>query len=123
MKVAVYGTLKHGFSNNHILENSVFVRTATLRGYEMIDLCWFPGVKRTCIMECTIDVEIYDVDEKTLERMDALEGYNVFDPEKSMYVRAIDYSTGEPIWVYLYNRDTAGCKTVVGGRWNRRLSR
>lgn len=73
-KVFVYGTLKKGHRANHLLDDAEF-----LGGYEtepcftMYDLTSYPAVSiggTTPILG-----EVYEVDDSTLRKLDAYEGY------------------------------------------------
>lgn len=74
--VFVYGSLKRGFSNHSIIENSKFLgNTETVnRNFRMFSLSYFPTVAETEGDDFTIVGELYDVDSKTLEALDSLEG-------------------------------------------------
>jgi gamma-glutamylaminecyclotransferase len=73
----VYGTLKRGFDNHHILANSNFVSTAqTLHGYPLI--CAnkaFPYLIDAEGEGFCVDGEVYEVTHQTMLRLDELEGY------------------------------------------------
>lgn len=91
MLVAVYGTLKRGYSNNRILRNSTFVAEGVVRGFKLFDSS-FP-VAAPSDNDC-IRVEVFDIGEpgtpacdNTLYNLDALEGYRESMPESSMYHR------------------------------------
>ncbi|QIG73008.1 gamma-glutamyl cyclotransferase protein [Rhizobium phage RHph_N3_19] len=94
MKVAVYGTLKRGCSNNRILQtpNCSFVCEGVVRGYRLYD-SGFP-VSTESDGDC-IRVEVFDIGDPdsesdavvTLNRLDGLEGYRGNDNPSSMYFR------------------------------------
>lgn len=73
--IAVYGTLKKGFENHFIIKNSKFLGSyVTKTRHVMLDL----GVPHCSVrwdIGMQIKVELYEVNEKTLERLDALEGH------------------------------------------------
>jgi len=73
MKCFVYGTLKQGYNNNHILSSSVLVKEAIVDGYKLY-YSGFP-VAAPCD-ESMVKGEIWDIgdDEQVLERLDRLEG-------------------------------------------------
>ena len=81
-RVFVYGTLKRGIHNHHLLEQSTFVGNAytvdTFRmfhvGFPIIFFDNHPDAK-------SVFGEVYDVDDDTLKRLDRLES------EGSMYNR------------------------------------
>jgi gamma-glutamylaminecyclotransferase len=75
MRVFVYGTLKKGFGNHGLLENSKFVGAAiTHCKYPMWCSGVFPYMADVQGVGKLIFGEVYEVDEKTLNRLDVLEG-------------------------------------------------
>lgn len=75
MKVAVYGSLRQGFHNHPLIEGSEYLGTTmTVDEYTMYDLGSFPAVCLT-FPYSQIVVEVYDVDESTMFRLNRLEGY------------------------------------------------
>jgi len=97
--VAVYGTLKKGFRNHHFLsnQNSHFLRKDhTGQGYALFveDLPFLS--KREDGKGC--EIEIYQIDDQTLESLDYLEGHPDF------YRRQVlKMENGFPIWIYVSN--------------------
>lgn len=96
-KVAVYGSLLSGFGNHCLLKGSDMKGAAVIEGFEMYSLGGFP-----CIVpdddKGRIEVEVYDVDDTTMSRLDMLEGYPSFYDRKQVTV-----NTGkgdEKAWVY-----------------------
>jgi len=76
-KVLVYGSLKKGFGNHHILENARFLgKAVTSPEFTMLHLGGFPGIVRGG--ETAITGEVYEVDAATLRRLDRLEGHPNF---------------------------------------------
>ena len=75
-QVAVYGTLRKGGGNHHILYGIPF-DTDTISGYEMYSLGGFPYVIKSEDPESKITVEVYTVDNyRTAVNLDRLEGYH-----------------------------------------------
>jgi gamma-glutamylcyclotransferase (GGCT)/AIG2-like uncharacterized protein YtfP len=76
-KVFVYGTLKRGWGNHRILEESNLLgECVTHPNFTMVHLGGFPGVLMGG--ETAISGEVYEVDELTMNRLDGLEGYPSF---------------------------------------------
>jgi len=83
--VFVYGTLKKGFGNHHLLSKSLYHGDySTAPSHKMVSLGGFPGVvfgKGTA----AIKGEVYEVADDVLDRLDRLEGYPSFYDRKSIY--------------------------------------
>lgn len=115
-KVAVYGSLRQGMGNyNALLPGKEPIETRTLDGYEMYDVAGggFPGVVHG---EGTVLVEVYEVNDMELSRLDMLEGYRANSPESSFYIREeLDDGT----FIYIYNERglVSNYTRVVDGDW------
>lgn len=105
--VFVYGTLKQGGSNHHLLESSEFVEYSYVDDMVAINTPGFPYA---------IDKdgghllgELYRVDEATFRRLDMLEGYPRHYERKEVDVFGIvnSPSTNPPVkaWVYYVDAD------------------
>jgi len=101
-KVFVYGTLMSGRSNSFLMEGSLFLGEASVRGYSMYEPSWYPGVRRD--PNGVVLGELYEVDKETLKRLNELEG------EGSLY--ELDYADavtdsgtihGAAVYVYLHD--------------------
>jgi gamma-glutamylcyclotransferase (GGCT)/AIG2-like uncharacterized protein YtfP len=98
MKVAVYGSLRQGFHNYGLLENSKYLGTfKTKPVFTMLSLRAFPGL----ILDgnTSIVIEVYEVDEKVFSRLDSLEGYPSFYNRIQIPVEGIEGSA----WIYYLN--------------------
>lgn len=85
MLAFVYGTLRKGYGNHPILEDSLFVGNAkSLPQYTMLHLGGFPGV--VAGGTTSIVGELYDVDDETLANLDRLEGHPNFYKRASISV-------------------------------------
>lgn len=112
-KVFVYGTLKSG---GELRGLDRFGDGATIVGkaktvypdYEMADLGAFPGVFLNG--EYHIEGEVWEVDEDTMEDLDAIEGYPDF------YNRQLTHTTEGKAWMYYLVGDTY--KNYKGERGN-----
>jgi gamma-glutamylcyclotransferase (GGCT)/AIG2-like uncharacterized protein YtfP len=101
MKVFVYGTLMKGCRNHRLLINEKFVGEGKLQNYGLYNVTSsYPGVVPR--NGAAVLGEIYDVSEKTLERLDQLEG------EGRLYIRkavSVETVNGEmEAYIYLWNR-------------------
>ncbi len=85
MKVFVYGTLLKGMSRAHVLEYALFLGHASIPG-QLYDLGAYPAV-RDAEGEGVVYGELYEVNETTLNRLDAIEGYDVANEKHSLFIR------------------------------------
>ena len=113
--VAVYGTLKRGCSNHQLLVRSRFLGTDWLRRIVLYDLGPFPGARKA--RSGGVLVEVYAVDDPTLARLDALEGYNASAPERGEYTRERMATRFGDAWLYLYNGSVRGYRRMAQGSW------
>ena len=111
IKVAVYGTLKHGRYNNVLLSRSEILSVERLKGWEMYDLGAYPAVKPSDSTECTIHVEIYEVDKEVLKNIDRLEGFPRFYNRK-----LVETSVGEA-YIYFLDRRLPQHMKIKEGKW------
>ena len=119
----VYGTLKRGQSNHHLIAKVVReITSATVAG-RLYDLGPFPalgpGDGRVRGELLLIDPALLD---PTLRLLDELEGFVPSDLHGSIYLREIAEATtdrGQVIAasLYRYNRDPAPLRYLPGGEW------
>ena len=119
----VYGTLKRGQSNYHLIAGAVCdAAIATVRG-RLYDVGPFPALADGD--ECVYG-EVLTIDPDVLPRLlailDDLEGYDPIDPDGSMYVRRLVTATdagGRELvaHAYFYNRDPDPFVHLPGGEW------
>jgi len=105
--VFVYGTLKRGFSNHGILENSKYLGTTETvsRSFMMYPLFGsFPGVTICLDDGFAIMGELYEVDSQTLNELDKLENNGKFYTRRLVSVYR---KPGETVkaWMYLLPYD------------------
>jgi gamma-glutamylaminecyclotransferase len=116
--VFVYGSLKQGFGNHHLLKNAHYLGAfETVARHKMISLGAFPGVI-WCGGDHTIKGEVYDViDENDRIALDNLEGYPTF------YTKERIWTTWGPAYMYvlsdefLNGGDYANYPPVDQGEW------
>lgn len=107
IKVFVYGTLKKGFGNHSLLNNSKWITDAFIKGslfsIEHVDYPAFLDVG-----DFDIYGEVYEVNQRTLAQLDDLEGYHGPNDSNNLYERkevmAYDQSDNElfVVSVYIY---------------------
>lgn len=108
--VFVYGTLKKGYGNHHLLSRSKFLDTAVTRGV-LHDLGAFPAA-RTNDSGGQIHGELYSVDDETLARLDRLEGIPTF------YQRDKVETSKGPAWIYTMNNERLTQYPIIrSGEW------
>lgn len=108
-----YGTLKRGFSNNHLLESSKYAGTAkTLGKYSLYE----SGIPFVFKGEAVSHIygELYLVDELTLKIIDRLEGHPEWYRRKEVKVVTEKEET-VTAWLYFYPEKRG--KLVKSGRF------
>lgn len=107
MRLFVYGTLLRGMERQGALRSSTYRGLGLVRA-SLCDLGPFPGL--VAGRDQDVVGEIWDVDEKTVETIDAIEGHDNQDPTNSLFLRApatiTRLATGTPARVeaYWFNR-------------------
>ena len=98
VKLFVYGSLMTDMSNNYILgESTLLKKEVNTRGeYTMINMGAFPAIIKEGSRK--IKGEVYDIDQKTLKRVDFLEGHPYFYKRQQ-----IELENGEEVVAYLLN--------------------
>lgn len=117
-QIAVYGTLKRGFSNAHWLEGAEFVGGDRLHDITLYDLGPYPAA----VEEPSegIDVEVYRVSSRLLKAVDRLEDADEERPADGLYRRCRLQTRHGPAWVYLYNGPVADLPALRRGAWRPR---
>jgi len=85
--LAVYGTLRKGFSNHALLANARCVGLGWTTADYRLYADGIPYLTRTDHEPIAVRVELYEVDDATLGPIDALEEYYPDRPEDSFYLR------------------------------------
>ncbi|HLT63710.1 MAG TPA: gamma-glutamylcyclotransferase family protein [Pseudohongiella sp.] len=113
--VVVYGTLKRGMCNHHLLSGADFLGEDCLHGITLYDLGPYPGAKAE--QSEGIGVEVYAVTAAELEQLDLLEEYRAEAPEEGEYTRVAVETAYGPAWIYLYNPDVSNKPVQRWGSW------
>lgn len=104
-RVFVYGSLKRGYHNNAVLSESQFIgeRFTEDKTWVMRSLSSFPGVLRCDrpSSAAAISGELYEVDDRTLKRLDRLESNGQFYQRELVHLRGED----SPAWMYVLMND------------------
>ncbi len=99
--VFVYGTLKLGYGNNRLLTASTFVgQGRTTQPYWMLATGGFPVVFDDRHHHPVLG-EIYECDERTLTRLDGLEGHPHWYRRKPTVVEIEDTGIHLTAWMYI----------------------
>ena len=104
-RVAVYGTLKSGFSNNRLLQKADLVGTGKLKDRYPLEVKGLPYLYAEKGVGEFVDVEVYDVDDELLARLDQLEGHPNWYKRERVLVDMDDWSQSTA-WVYFLDEPT-----------------
>lgn len=113
--VFVYGTLMKKGSASHYMRDADFLGDATLPGYAMYDLGWYPGILNR--EGSAVLGEVYLVSEEMLKDMDRYEGEGFLYMRKTVPVTGLDGYEEAQAYVYLRPVDEA--QRICSGRWDR----
>jgi len=111
--VFVYGSLKRGQANHHVLEGGRWLGTATMVGLALYDLGPFPMAIANGDATCSLEGEVYAVGAALLERLDRFEG------APRLYQRqAHALADGRTAWVYVGRaRQVRHVRRIPSGCW------
>lgn len=113
--VFVYGTLKKGNHNHHLIAKANYCGKAhtTKSEYQMYHLGGFPGVTKG---DRVIYGEVYMVNEDVMKSLDRLEGHPSFYERILVPVGIYGDKKGEETstkaWIYIYKGDTTDCMPI-----------
>ena len=115
-KVFVYGTLMRGGRNAHLLDGATLLDNNTITAdasflMEQFNSSSSPGKHTPGVWkngQHYIKGEIWEVDKKTLAKLDELEGFDPKQPIKdNHYIREeIKMQDSSTAWIYIINADT-----------------
>jgi len=114
--VAVYGSLRSGMSNHHYhLSDSEYKGTfSTEPEYTLHSLTYYPGLKLNG--NHSVVMEVYEVDENTLNNLNRLEGY--YPNEKATFYDRIEINTPwGKAFTYIYVNKLSEDSIVESGDW------
>ena len=114
--VGVYGSLRKSMSNHqYYLSNSEYKGTFTTEPeYTLHSLSSFPGLKLNG--NTSVVMEVYEVNESTLETLNRLEGYR--PNEKSTFYDRIEINTPwGKAFTYIYVNELSKDSIVESGDW------
>ena len=109
-QIFVYGTLRNGEVNHHLLANAEFSGLhVTQPRYKMLHLGAYPGVIEGG--STSIVGEIYRIGKKQLKHIDRLEDY------PRLYKRKLIFTPWGKARIYLYRGVRRNRKLVPSGDW------
>lgn len=114
--VGVYGSLRKTMSNHQYhLSSSEYKGTfSTEPEYTLHSLSYYPGLKLNG--NTSVVMEVYEVDENTLKRLNQLEGY--YPGEKSTFYDRIEINTPwGKAFTYIYVNELSKESIVESGDW------
>ena len=108
-QVFVYGTLMKGEYNHIFLEESKFIKTTSIHGYDMYNVGYYPAIIPG---DSIIPGELYEVPSYDMPRIDGLEG------EGSLYIRKCESTSDNSLaYIYEYAQETEGLERISS--WNK----
>ena len=115
MRIFVYGTLKRGHRLHHHLAGQRYVGPArTCAEFRLLNCGWYPALVESDAGR-SICGEVWDVCEKTLERLDDVEGVSCGLYRRQMIPLLPPYDD-VPAMTYVYQRSVTGL-TDCGDEW------
>lgn len=116
--IAVYGTLMEGQGNwNWAINPQKTIERIELPGWEMMTCGGFPGCRPTDDKNKTIQVDLFDVTDAQLARIDNLEGYNPEREHNGFYERMTVETPHGEAFIYKYNGDWYEDRVLEDGKW------
>lgn len=111
-RVLVYGTLRQGESNHHLLSDSQFLgNVVTQAHFQLFDLGPYPAAIKG---EQSLIAEVYLVADETMRKLDILEDY------PNEYERELVTTPHGLAWIYLYQNKDLLKKEISSGDWCKR---
>lgn len=114
--VGVYGSLRKKMGNHsYYLSNSEYKGTFTTEPeYTLHSLSHYPGLKQNG--NHSVVMEVYEVDENTLDSLNQLEGY--YPGRKSTFYNRIEINTPwGKAFTYIYVNELSNESIVESGDW------
>lgn len=117
--VAVYGTLKEGYSNHRLMQDADFINSGVTKSKYPLIVDGLPYMFDKKGVGHNVKVEVYDCDHITMHRLDVLEGHPTFYCRKRIPI-TLDCGDEIVAWVYFingtFNRSIDECVESYTGR-------
>lgn len=119
----VYGTLKRGFNNHGYLIGSDFVGIFEIEGAKLLDLGYAPGLLLAGLpfddkaRASKVRGELFKVDKKTIERIDALEGHPSLYERQHLCWYEYAPSCSRPVHGYVWKGTHRPDPTIYTSEW------
>lgn len=113
-RVFVYGSLKRGFHNHAILKEATIVGRGFAEGFLLYSLGSFPAAIGG---SGTVQGELYEVDDQTLQALDRLEGHPHMYKRKETTCFIPVMNGSLPCAIYEYQHQPRG-KAIASGDWS-----
>lgn len=98
-RVAVYGTLKSGYANSDLINSQFFLGGGFTSSAFPLEVDGLPYLHDIEGDGYNVEVELYDVDDECLDRLDSLEGHPNFYKRRVVDIHT-DGGTQTKAWVY-----------------------
>ena len=121
MKLFVYGTLKKGAKNHFYLRNANFIRYEVIHGYALFDITHGFPLMFEDINTRKVYGEVYEIDDKMLTAIDALEGEGKF--YKRIYDSKLDMSYYVTLDKDKFKNNYYKLTRIKSGFWKEYVSR
>lgn len=114
--IFVYGTLKTSMGAARF--PTEYVCEASINGFTIHDLGWFPGIRHSGKDSDVVHGELHALPSKTPDLLDRLDKY---EGEGHLYLREVvdvelDPGVYVKAWVYVYNHEPQNA-AIIGGVW------
>lgn len=116
--VFVYGTLKRGFPNHHLLASSKYLGEGKTQNGSLVDLGSFPGFVYDNEEESSgVCGELYEVTDEVFDDLDNLEEFPILYDRGMMDISMRENGRTEYAWVYTYEGKTDDLNLVEDNMW------